>query len=203
MLNKLINLLQFTTQDLQAVFFDFDGVLVDSVPLKTAAYAEIFKPYGKQAVNEIVTYHQKYGGIDRYRKIRHISNVIGLGLSKKTVNQMAENFSVLVKNEIIVKPLIPGIRELLENLQSCGIKLFIISGTPEEELQDIARSKNIVSYFQGICGSPATKEVIISAILTQYQFDAKRCIFIGDAIGDFEAALSVGMFFLGIPAYKK
>ncbi len=197
---QVIDILQFSTKCLQAVFFDFDGVLVDSVPLKTAAYAEIFEPYGDGAVREIIAYHKKYGGIDRYRKIHHISNVIGLNLNEKIVQQMVEKFSYIVKEQIIAMPLVSGARKLLVNLQSCGIKQFIVSGTPQEELQDITRSKDITSYFQEICGSPLTKKEIVRAILARYQLDAKKCVFVGDALGDFEAALSVGMFFAGIPA---
>ena len=85
MLQQRVHLLEFSIQNLQAVFFDFDGVLVDSIGLKTKAYIEIFQPYGKQAVDEIKYYHKKYGGIDRYRKITHVSGKLQLSLSETQI----------------------------------------------------------------------------------------------------------------------
>jgi hypothetical protein len=52
----------------QHVFFDFDGVLVDSTATKTNAYREIFKPYGPEIVEKIVAHHQRHGGISLGRK---------------------------------------------------------------------------------------------------------------------------------------
>ena len=207
MLTQLTDILNFSSKNLQAVFFDFDGVLVDSVPLKTEAYAKIFQPYGEETVKTAVAYHQKYGGVDRYRKIRYISEKLGLGFDTKKIEQLAMQFSDLVKEEIIAKAFVPGSIELLSQLKSAKIKLFIVSGTPQEELREIVRKKlqkeSKEYFFEGVLGSPQTKPEILKANLQRYAFDPKRCIFIGDAVGDFEAALAVDMFFIGIPDSKK
>ncbi len=58
-------------QKLQALFFDFDGVIVDSNSTKTAAFRALFKDYKEQVIAEIVAYHRRHGGISRVEKIRY------------------------------------------------------------------------------------------------------------------------------------
>ncbi len=42
---------------IRAIAFDFDGVLVESVDVKTRAYAYLFKEYGQDVVSKVVDYH--------------------------------------------------------------------------------------------------------------------------------------------------
>ncbi len=39
---------------IKTVFFDFDGVLVDSVNIKTKAFAKLFDPYGQEIEAKVV-----------------------------------------------------------------------------------------------------------------------------------------------------
>ena len=42
---------------LQCLVFDCDGVLLDSVPIKSRAYARIAEPFGPEARDRMVLYH--------------------------------------------------------------------------------------------------------------------------------------------------
>ena len=44
---------------IRAIAFDFDGVLVESVDVKTRAYAYLFKEYGQDVVSKVVDYHME------------------------------------------------------------------------------------------------------------------------------------------------
>ena len=50
-------------KEIQAILFDFDGVIADSVHVKTEAFAKIYEPYGKEVVNRVVTHHIANGGV--------------------------------------------------------------------------------------------------------------------------------------------
>jgi beta-phosphoglucomutase-like phosphatase (HAD superfamily) len=39
---------------LQAVFFDFDGVILDSVDVKARAFSEMFRDYGPEVEKAVV-----------------------------------------------------------------------------------------------------------------------------------------------------
>ena len=39
---------------LKGIIFDFDGVIAESVQVKTDAFSSIYKPYGKDVVDKVV-----------------------------------------------------------------------------------------------------------------------------------------------------
>jgi len=53
---------------IKAIIFDFDGVIVESVQVKTDAFAEIYNPFGKEIVQKVVKHHKANGGISRFEK---------------------------------------------------------------------------------------------------------------------------------------
>ena len=53
---------------LRCLVFDCDGVLLDSVPAKTQAFARLARPYGQEAEKRFVQFHQSHGGVSRYEK---------------------------------------------------------------------------------------------------------------------------------------
>ena len=50
-----------------AIIFDFDGVLVESVDVKTNAFAMLYAEHGPDVVKRVVAYHQEHGGISHSR----------------------------------------------------------------------------------------------------------------------------------------
>ena len=55
---------------IRGIAFDFDGVLVESVDVKTKAYARLFEEYGEGVVSRVVDYHLTNGGVSRFVKFR-------------------------------------------------------------------------------------------------------------------------------------
>lgn len=186
----------FNKENISAFFFDFDGVLVDSVTLKLRAYQEIFHPFGEDVVMEITNYHLANGGIDRYKKIQYVLQKFSLPISK--LDLLADQFAELVKEKVIqASPIEPMLNIVVEFHKQ--IPMFIVSGTPEVELNDIVKARKWESYFLEVKGSPMTKSQIINSLLNKYNLDKSKCVFIGDAINDFLSARECGLYFLGVP----
>ncbi|MDN5339305.1 MAG: hypothetical protein PWQ30_414, partial [Euryarchaeota archaeon] len=57
---------------LTTLILDFDGVVVESLPLKTAAFRKIFSFTSPEHLDEIIAFHLENGGMSRYDKFRHI-----------------------------------------------------------------------------------------------------------------------------------
>ena len=59
---------------LEQIFFDFDGVLVDSVQVKTKTFETLFAKYGKEVQEKVIKHHLENGGMSRYKKFQHYYN---------------------------------------------------------------------------------------------------------------------------------
>jgi HAD superfamily hydrolase (TIGR01549 family) len=187
-----------TTQPLQALFFDFDGVLVDSNSIKVQAFYELFKGYDRDSVKDIIAYHRQHGGISRVVKISHaFEHILKIPLGTERLKEMARNYSQLVMEQVIAATSIAGADDFLAEMHG-QLPIFVISGTPQEELRLIIHRRNQWKYFDEIVGSPIQKPEHIKNLLQKYNFESKRCMFIGDASTDLHAARACNMPFIGI-----
>ncbi len=93
-------------------------------------------------------------------------------------------------------PWIPGVQEFLENYSE-KLELYIVSGTPDNELKYIVENKNVSKYFKGVFGSPCTKGDLIKDILLTHSYKNEHVVFVGDAITDLNGALEANVSFIG------
>lgn len=181
---------------ISVIILDFDGVILESVNVKTDAFRELFSGE-KEHVKEIVEFHRQNGGMSRFDKFRYIYKIIlQRELSDAQFRFLSERFSELVFDAILKTPFVPGAMEFLDRW-STRIPLYIVSATPEEELIQIIKKRNIPGYFRGIFGSPGKKADQIMQIVQTTHCQTSEVIFIGDAINDLIAAESSGVRFIG------
>lgn len=184
---------------LAAVIFDFDGVLIDSVDVKTNAFAELYKGYGKDIQKQVVSYHLQYLGISRLHKIRYYQSVLlGETIDEANINKLADKFANLVKRNVTSAAMIPGACNSLKFLHKKNIPMYIASGTPEDELQEIVEDRNLTTIFSGIYGSPRNKSEILEMIIKTNGYDSELCVMIGDALEDYKAAQHNSCKFVGV-----
>lgn len=183
---------------IKAIAFDFDGVIVESVDVKTRAFAKLFEHEGIDIVNKVVDYHLQNGGISRYEKFRYYyQHLLKRTLTTKEEAELGVTFSRYVLEEVINAEWIPGAKEAIESLHK-KVPLFIVSGTPEDELKYIVGKKGIQSYFSGVYGAPAKKDEILSGIISKMEVMPSEIIMIGDSKSDYIAAVETGVHFIGI-----
>ena len=75
---------------MKAIIFDFDGVILDSVDVKTKAFKQMYSIYGDDVMRKVVDYHLLNGGISRYKKFKYFhENFLMLFICAKIIiNQM-------------------------------------------------------------------------------------------------------------------
>ena len=182
-----------------AVFFDFDGVILDSVDVKTNAFAKMFEKYGAKVKADVVKYHLDNGGVSRMDKFKYFYKYfLKEELNEKSLNQLCLEFSGLVVEKVVASEFIPGALQSLNVVKEKRIPAFVVSGTPQDEMELIVSQKGLADYFVEIHGSPRKKEDIVRDILERKKYNPLNCLFIGDAMSDYEAALANNTQFLGI-----
>lgn len=182
-----------------AIFFDWDGVITDSVSVKTEAFCEMFKEYGSDIREKVKEHHLQNGGMSRFDKFQlYYHDFIGKPIDEKAVHILADKFSRLVKEKVIASPFIDGAVETIRRKYQEGTKLFIVSGTPTEEMEEIVEAKGLKAYFCDIGGSPCKKVDWVNYFCVNYGLDRKRCLLVGDALIDYNAAKECGIDFIAI-----
>lgn len=182
--------------DLRALILDFDGVVLESANIKTRAFELLFADRPEH-VAEIVALHLQLAGVSRYEKFRLIyRDILGEPLSEEECDRLGEEFSAIALKAILECPFVPGAREMLDR-RSREQKLFVASGTPEDELRHIIDERGLTSSFVVAYGSPATKPEIVDRILADHELHPEQCVFVGDALTDLEGARHAGIPFVG------
>lgn len=177
-----------------AVFYDFDGTLGDSIPVILesfrGAYIEVFgectrteedfKSYiGLPLVDTFKMHDEEAQGrlLEAYRSINH---------------------KLLEANRI---PLFPGVIEGLEAIKALGVKQGIVTSKRIQAFEVTARLTGIWDYFDVIICKDDTRyhkpnaDPLIEAARRSGITDYKRILYVGDALPDICCAQNAGTDF--------
>ena len=178
--------------ELQAVVFDFDGVLADTALDIAASVRATQRQYG---LPEMTT--------------SEIMSFVGWGakyLIDKTVpmEEEAKQGEVLAwyKDYYAAHPcdetvLYPGIREMLEGFKARGVKMSVVSNKPEPLTRMIVDKLNISPYFTRVIGpesvtrmKPDPEGLLLCA--QAMEAEPAKCMMVGDSYTDIEAGKAAG-----------
>ena len=100
----------------KAIIFDFDGVISESVDVKTKAFSKIYSCYGKDIVEKVVSHHMSHGGMSRYKKFKYYhKEFLDRELNKEDLINISDKFSQLVLQKVIDAPYVPGALNFIKN----------------------------------------------------------------------------------------
>jgi phosphoglycolate phosphatase-like HAD superfamily hydrolase len=179
------------------VVFDCDGVILESTDVKTRAFRRIGAEFGEDVADRLALYHSLHGGVSRYEKFAWLyREVFGREINAEEKSGLNEKFVNAALEEVATCPLTPGIQDVLDRLYG-RLPLYVASGTPQEELRGIMERRGLARCFDDIRGYPPSKEALLRSIVEQSGADPARCVMVGDAYTDLEAARQVGTLFYG------
>ena len=173
----------------QTIFWDFDGVIMDSMVIRDMGFVSIFSDYDHKQVEKLLEYHRYNGGLSRYVKIRYFfEKIIGVNCSEEMVYNYASKFSkimlkLLNNRDLLISDSIEFIKENRKRFN-----FHIVSGSDQAELKKICQNLELEKYFLSIHGSPIPKKELISNILATSNYSTTNCCLIGDSINDYQAA---------------
>ena len=180
------------------ILFDFDGVILDSMPVREYGFREIFKNFENIHIERLIDYHKQNQGLPRFNKIRYFfSDILLSPVSENQAATYAEKFSAIMKKELIKKKyIITQTLEFIKNNYN-RFNLHIVSGSEETELKYLCAALELSIYFKSILGSPRLKSQLVHQVLTTDNYLPHETILIGDSVNDYEAALKNNIYFFG------
>jgi phosphoglycolate phosphatase-like HAD superfamily hydrolase len=182
---------------LSCIVFDCDGVILESVPVKTRAFARLAEPFGPEAVDRLVMYHAVHGGVSRYKKFEWLyREVLGREITREELAELGSRYADIAFEEVCRCDLVPGAESVLERWAG-RVPLYVCSGAPHEELNEIFFRRGLDRYFAGIHGSPPAKTELLRGIIAQAGVEPATAVMVGDSVTDLDAAEAVGTLFYG------
>lgn len=184
-----------------ACIFDLDGVLVDTAVYHYQAWKKLANSLGfdfSHAQNE------QLKGVNRMRSLDMILNWGGVSKNEAEKEELAalkNSWYVEMISKMSVSELLPGTLQLLQELQSKGIKMALGSASKNSGL--ILERTQLAHFFDAVVdGNSVTTskpdpEVFLkgAALLNA---DTANCIVFEDAAAGVKAAISAHMAVVGI-----
>ena len=168
------------------LFFDCDGVILNSNQIKTNAFYKLALNFGEFQAQKLVNYHLENGGISRYEKIKFFQKNILKNTNNSLYRELVDNYGSIVKEELLKAEISKGVFKIKQFFPNS--KIAVVSGSDQNELRWLFQKKKIDHLFNnGIFGSPKNKIEIIEEIFSEFKGEEKA-IFIGDSKYDFEVS---------------
>jgi len=180
------------------ILWDFDGVIFDSMKIKSEGFQSLFVGYDNKILSEIEAYHYTHGGVSRFDKIRYFHEVLlEQAISDEEIIQLADKFANIIEKKLFDKNnlILDSITFIKKHYQDYNF--HIVSGAEHNELNHICEVFDLKPYFISINGSPTKKDILVNKVLDAHQYKNEETILIGDAMTDYNAALKNNIGFYG------
>jgi beta-phosphoglucomutase-like phosphatase (HAD superfamily) len=187
---------------LQAVFFDFDGVIADSEPLHLGAYQAVLKSDGID-LNK-TEYYSRYLGYDDVGLFEALANDRGLVLTDEKIEQWVRMKSGIIEEMLQSTSIVfPGAAACVKMFAE-QVPLAVASGALEPEIENVLEHAGLRPYFaaiasasDGVRGKPAPDLYLLAIAKLQGRlpdpFDPASSIAIEDSHWGIEAAQRAGL----------
>jgi len=170
------------------IVFDWDGTLIDSLPLKIRNAGQLFEETFGVSRKEVETSYRVHSGISRRQLFDAICSDNDLpALTSSEFDNLSETFSNRNLEAFSNIRVDPVVITTLSTLKDFGYPLFISTATTPEEVRSAVKSLELDSHFQGILGSQGefTKgPAHIAYIMAKIPVEKESIWFVGDEPND-------------------
>lgn len=165
----------------KAVVFDFDGTLSNSFPLVAGKITEAIAMFRKEELTEEEN-NSIYGPTEEGIILKLIKDK---GEAKECFLRYLDLYNEY--HDELLPDFIPGIRELLEELNKRNIPVFLLTGRSKESTMITLTKFNAFQYFKaiytgGLYGE--VKEELLNELASIHHYNKEDLVYIGDSLHD-------------------
>lgn len=178
---------------LEAVLWDMDGVIADTMQYHYGAWRDVLKGMGITLTLDDFRplFGQRHDSIVRY--------ALGSNLTHEQIEALSDKKQKLYRERVYknIKPL-PGAVELIKTLYKNKIKIALASSATKENVDIIVEGLKIEKCFQAYVNGTEVAEgkpspLIFQLAARKLDVAADNCVVIEDAIAGVTAAKAAGM----------
>lgn len=186
--------------DIKAVIFDMDGVIIDSEPLWRRVMIDNFTslgiPFDEDSCRK--TTGLRFEEVAEYWfELHHISKSSIPDFNQKVINDLCELFSVEGK-------LMPGVLKTIEYIKHRGIKIGLGTSSNHQLMNHVLKTLKINQHFDAVCSAEHMKygkphpEVFITCA-QNLNVLPQNCLVIEDSVNGLIAGKAAQMKVLVVP----
>ncbi|WJH34315.1 HAD family hydrolase [Paenibacillus sp. CC-CFT747] len=183
---------------IEAVVFDFDGLILDTETNEFASFQELFKEHGAELTLEVWGSVVGTNGFDTYA---HLDECVGRPVDRETARaRRKERFQSLMETEDIR----PGVREYLESARRLGLRIGLASSSRLDWVTGYLDRYGLTSYFECIQTADHVEKVkpdpaLYRQVLEQLGVAPERALAFEDSPNGALAAKRAGMKVVTVP----
>lgn len=195
------------TSALQAIIFDFDGVIADSEPLHFRAFQQALSEDGLELAPK--EYYARYLGYDDVGMFQAFGEDRGLAMDAARVKELVARKGLKLQAMMSAgSVLFPGAADFVRAAAS-AVPIAIASGALRHEIVEIIEAAGVSDLFAAIVASGDTPESKPSPEPYRLAFerlrettgtalDPRRCVAIEDSRWGLESARGAGLRCVGV-----
>ena len=191
---------------IKAFIFDLDGVITDTAEYHFLSWKRLTDEIGWRFDREI---NEQLRGVSRLDSIQIIADHNQLNLTSDELNKLANEknqYYVDSLDQISTDDYLPGVRTLLDDLKSEGVKIGL--GSASKNSRKVLEQLEALSYFDVIGdGNSVAKSKpapdIFLHVAKQLEVEPSESIVVEDAESGVEAAKTGGFHCIGIGPHDR
>lgn len=184
---------------IKCVFFDMDGVLVNTEPVHYEIWKQVFGEFGVT-----IDYEHYKGCIGSNHQYLYELIRQGYGVDFRERPEVLERFKELKDQYIMQKglPEIPGAAEVVRSLKEKGYHMAIVSSSPLKYIKLVAERMGLLECFEqffsgeGISHPKPAPDIYLNAAKA-FGTEPAECVVLEDSENGSRAAKAAGMICYG------
>jgi beta-phosphoglucomutase len=192
---------------LQAIVFDFDGVIANSEPLHLQAFQRALAEDGIEL--SAADYYTRYLGYDDVGAFTALASDRGVAMTERRITELVALKGIKLQEMMQAgSVLFPGARDFVQQA-AAAVPIAIASGALRHEIEEITAAAQIADLFTTIVASgdtpqskpsPAPYALAFSRLreLTGRDLDPRRCVAIEDSRWGLASARGAGLRCVGV-----
>ncbi len=185
---------------IDALVFDFDGVIVDTETPEYDSWAEVFHSHGVELDRSLwVTFiGTTLGGFD---VLGHLEGLAGCRLDREAVRRERRRRHLAA---VDANPILPGVLDYIDDAKRLGLKLGVASSSPRWWVERNLTKRGLLDHFDSIMSSDDVAEVkpdpeLYLASVEHLGTRPERAVAIEDSAHGATAAKEAGLLCVAVP----
>jgi HAD superfamily hydrolase (TIGR01509 family) len=185
---------------IRALIFDFDGLIVDTESPALEAWQKVFRDHGVELTPEV--WAQVIGTHEhRFDALDHLEALRGAPVQREEVNARRHEHKLEMT---AARPLLPGVRELVEHARSQGIRLAVASSSSRRWVEGNLDRRSLLGAFDCLrCRDDVERTKpypdLYLASLDCLGVGAGEAVVFEDSTNGIAAAKAAGIFTVAVP----